>query len=261
MKVLAFIATALAMGALLAGCGGDQQTIKRTDPIPNTIDTPSGLQYQDIKIGSDAKPIFADVVTVNYILYLSDGTKVDSSTGPFEITIGRDDAVAGLDEALLTMKVGGQRRIIVPPYLGYGSDGKTPSIPGDATLIYYVELLGIKSVATTTASGLKYVDLDPGTGEVVAVGDTVKVNYTGWLTDGTLFDTSLREDGQPLEVPVGAGAVIVGFDEGLVGMKVGGKRRLIIPPALGYGSEGSPPDIPGNATLIFEIEIMERKAP
>lgn len=107
----------------------------------------------------------------------------------------------------------------------------------------------------TTASGLQYQDISPGSGGEVKDGDTVSVHYTGWLTDGTKFDSSKDRD-KPFQFQVGAGGVIQGWDEGLVGMKEGGVRRLIIPAALAYGEGGYPPVIPPNATLIFDIELL-----
>jgi len=107
----------------------------------------------------------------------------------------------------------------------------------------------------TTASGLKYQDLVIGTGAEATVGHTVRVHYTGWLTDGTKFDSSL-DRGQPIEFPLGTSGIIRGWNEGLTGMKVGGKRKLTIPPDLGYGAEGRPPVIPPNATLVFDVELV-----
>ena len=108
----------------------------------------------------------------------------------------------------------------------------------------------------TTASGLRYVDEVVGTGAEAQVGQKVSVNYTGLLESGTKFDSSLDPGKQPLEFTVGGGQMIQGFDEGVRGMKVGGKRKLIVPPRLGYRAAGKPPTIPGNATLIFEIELL-----
>ena len=108
----------------------------------------------------------------------------------------------------------------------------------------------------TTASGLRYTDLVVGTGASPEPGRTAVVHYTGTLTDGTKFDSS-RDRGQPLDFPVGAGRVIRGWEEGVLTMKVGGRRRLVIPPALGYGERGSPPKIPPNSTLVFDIELLE----
>ena len=108
----------------------------------------------------------------------------------------------------------------------------------------------------TTGSGLKYVDEVVGTGESPSPGKIVSVHYTGWLENGTQFDSSRGPDrGQPLEFPIGVGRVIKGWDEGVMTMKVGGKRKLIIPPDLGYGATGRP-RIPPNSTLIFEVELL-----
>lgn len=108
---------------------------------------------------------------------------------------------------------------------------------------------------TTTASGLKYTDLQIGDGTEATAGKTVNVHYTGWLENGTKFDSS-HERRQPFSFSLGAGQVIRGWDEGVAGMKVGGKRRLTIPAALGYGARGAGGVIPPNATLIFEVELL-----
>ncbi len=103
---------------------------------------------------------------------------------------------------------------------------------------------------------LNIEDMKTGAGEEVKAGDKVSVHYTGWLTDGTKFDSSL-DRGQPFSFTVGAGQVIAGWDQGLLGMKAGGKRKLTIPSALGYGASGVPGAIPPNAILIFEIELLK----
>jgi FKBP-type peptidyl-prolyl cis-trans isomerase FkpA len=110
----------------------------------------------------------------------------------------------------------------------------------------------------TTASGLKYVDLIVGPGREAAAGALVSVHYTGWLTNGTKFDSSVDRR-EPFSFPLGGGKVIRGWDEGVAGMKVGGKRKLIIPPQLGYGSRGAGGVIPPNATLVFDVELLEIK--
>lgn len=106
---------------------------------------------------------------------------------------------------------------------------------------------------------LKTEDLVVGKGVEAVSGKEVTVNYTGILTDGTKFDSSLNEGRTPFVFTLGAGDVIAGWDQGIVGMKVGGKRKLTIPSSLGYGPNGSPPVIPPNATLIFEVELLEVK--
>ncbi len=110
----------------------------------------------------------------------------------------------------------------------------------------------------TSNSGLAYEDLAAGDGDEAKAGDTVEVHYTGWLTNGTKFDSS-RDRGQPFAFKLGAGRVIKGWDEGVAGMKVGGKRKLTIPPALGYGSRGAGGLIPPDAELIFEVELLKIK--
>jgi peptidylprolyl isomerase len=107
----------------------------------------------------------------------------------------------------------------------------------------------------TTPSGLKYSDLVVGTGATPQAGQTVTVHYTGTLENGKKFDSS-RDRGTPANFRIGVGMVIKGWDEGLMTMKVGGRRKFVIPSALGYGPTGKPPDIPGNATLLFDVELL-----
>jgi FKBP-type peptidyl-prolyl cis-trans isomerase len=107
----------------------------------------------------------------------------------------------------------------------------------------------------TTESGLKYRDVAVGNGREAALGDTATVHYTGWLPDGKKFDSSVDRK-EPFSFRIGAGQVIKGWDEGVPGMKVGGKRKLTIPPQLGYGSRGAGGVIPPNATLIFDVELL-----
>jgi FKBP-type peptidyl-prolyl cis-trans isomerase len=111
---------------------------------------------------------------------------------------------------------------------------------------------------TKTASGLEYWDIKVGTGAVAQSGHQVKVDYTGWLTNGKKFDSSVGT-GKPFDFMLGASQVIKGWDEGVVGMKVGGKRQLRIPPDLAYGAKGYPGAIPPDATLIFDVQLVDAK--
>ena len=109
-----------------------------------------------------------------------------------------------------------------------------------------------------TASGLEYWDIKVGTGAVAQTGHQVKVDYTGWLTNGKKFDSSVGT-GHPFDFMLGGGQVIKGWDEGVAGMKVGGKRQLRIPPDLAYGAKGAAGVIPPNATLIFDVQLIDVK--
>ncbi len=110
----------------------------------------------------------------------------------------------------------------------------------------------------TSTTGLQYEDLKVGTGDSPKAGQTCVMHYTGWLTDGSKFDSSV-DRGQPFEFSIGRGQVIKGWDEGVMSMKVGGKRKLTIPPDLGYGARGAGGVIPPNATLVFEVELLGLK--
>ncbi len=110
--------------------------------------------------------------------------------------------------------------------------------------------------AITTPSGLTYEDTQEGAGAVAQKGQTVSVHYTGWLTTGKKFDSS-KDRHEPFDFGLGLGQVIKGWDEGVQGMKVGGVRKLTIPPALGYGARGAGGVIPPNATLVFEVELLK----
>lgn len=121
----------------------------------------------------------------------------------------------------------------------------------------YAPELGVElGTMTETETGLHYVTLEEGTGEVAEPGDTVLVHYTGWLPTGEQFDSS-RERGEPFQFLLGAGRVIPGWDQGVAGMTVGERRKLVIPPDLGYGAAGGGDVIPPNATLVFDVELIE----
>ena len=157
--------------------------------------------------------------------------------------------------------------MIIPPELAFGESGGQ-GIPPNTTLIFdltVVEIMDGPADApqdvdegdyAETENGVKYFDFELGDGTEVEEGQQVSVHYTGWLEDGTMFDSSLI-NGQPLTLALGAGQVIAGWEEGLVGMKVGGQRQLVIPPELAYGADGAGGVIPPNAILIFEIEVVE----
>ena len=110
--------------------------------------------------------------------------------------------------------------------------------------------------STPLPNGMEFIDIQVGAGDQALAGKLVTVHYTGWLTDGKKFDSS-RDRRDPFQFALGRGQVIKGWDEGVQGMRVGGQRRLIIPPSLGYGQRGAPGAIPPNATLIFDVELLK----
>lgn len=226
------------------------------------------LKIEDLVVGTGTEAKNGDSLSVAYTGWVQGKSEPFDSSNfhdqPFEFVLGKGEAIAGWDQGLVGMKVGGKRKLTIPPSLGYGAEGAgNGRIPPNATLIFEVELLSIQgpppaTLAPTSITELKIEDLVVGTGAAAKAGDTLRVDYTGWLENGTKFDSSL-DSGQPIEFVLGQGRVIAGWDQGLVGLKVGGKRRLTIPPALGYGASGAGDVIPANAALIFEVELLEIK--
>ena len=127
---------------------------------------------------------------------------------------------------------------------------------GDAKAGGFSAELGVDTTKMTKApSGLWYTDVTTGQGAEAEPGRTVRVHYTGWLPNGKKFDSS-RDRGEPFAFTLGAGQVITGWDEGVKGMKVGGRRKLVLPPSMAYGEAGAPPDIPPGSTLVFDVEVL-----
>ena len=147
----------------------------------------------------------------------------------------------------------------VPPAQEAAQVAKQANPPPNPEISSGIPLVAGDTV--TTASGLKYIEVVAGQGATPTPGQLVKAHYTGWLTNGAKFDSS-RDRGEPIEFPIGQGRVIKGWDEGLMSMKVGGKRMLIIPAALGYKDRGSSGgEVPPGATMIFEVELVSATNP
>ncbi|OIR10425.1 FK506-binding protein [mine drainage metagenome] len=219
----------------------------------------------DTKLGEGSEAHAGQTVIVHYTGWLFDasapdnkGKKFDSSLDrnePFDFPLGGGRVIKGWDQGVQGMKEGGERTLVIPPEMGYGPRGAGGVIPPNATLVFDVKLL--KVIKTDM------IDTKVGEGEEAKAGQTVTVHYTGWLFDknapenkGSKFDSS-RDRDEPFDFPLGQGHVITGWDEGVQGMKVGGQRTLVIPPEMGYGKRGAGGAIPPNATLVFEVELLE----
>lgn len=263
------LTVSLILPALLLGLAGLLSAC--ADQEPPVVTTESGLQYVELEEGSGEQPQPGQVVEVHYRGSVEgDSTVFDDSYErgvPLYFPVGSDRIIPGWDEGIQMMRVGGKARLIMPPDLAFGDQGYAGVIPPNATLIFEVELLGVQEGAPEAPTdvpasdlqdmgeGIAYADLVDGEGEPLSMGDQATVHYTGWLQEGGKFDSSL-DNGRPFTFVVG-GNVIEGWSKGVVGMKVGGKRHLVIPPDLGYGEEGAGP-IPPNSTLIFEVELLDR---
>ena len=233
------------------------------------ITTDSGLQYEVMTMGTGEKPAATDKVEVHYHGTLLDGTVFDSSVDRGQtITFGLNQVIKGWTEGLQLMPIGSKFKFTIIPELAYG-DRDMGSIPPNSTLIFEVELFDIEkpfvdtdftipTQEVTLDSGLRYLEHIAGAGEITKVGNTVSVHYSGFLANGTKFDSS-HDRGQPFSFTLGEYRVIKGWEEGLLNMKKGAKRTLIIPPALGYGEKGAGGVIPPNATLMFEVELVDFK--
>jgi peptidylprolyl isomerase len=272
MLRLSFIITAI---AFLTSCSNTKKISSQTEtPMPVQQDiiltTLSGVTIKILTKGEGIKPATGDKITVHYSGKLTDGTKFDSSydrNQPFSFTLGTGQVIKGWDDAFAMLQVGDKAEIIIPSALGYGSQANG-SIPANSVLIFDVELISVKQKITATPyavadldtnetkSGLKYIMVKKGAGKQAAPGDNVSVHYTGYLMDGTMFDSSV-ERGEPISFRLGGGQVIQGWEQGIALLNVGGKARLIIPYALGYGEQGYPPVIPAKATLVFDVELVD----
>lgn len=198
-----------------------------------------------------------DALRVEYTGMLTDGTVFDSTdeTGEeFLFTYGIGQVIEGWDVGLEGIREGGTRRLEIPSHMAFGqrgrcrSDGTCPVAP-NTDVVYEVTVVAIFDEVLTK-------DRDVGEGELAEPGDVVFVDYVGQLQNGEVFDSSLPQT-VPFQFQLGAGNVIPGWDQGIEGMKEGGRRILTVPPVLAYGPFGSPPTIPRYAILIFTIDLVE----
>jgi len=283
------VAALTALAAISLGCG-DATTASKSNSTPSSAssassepwasgeatapsaptitrpegDPPSELLVDDIKPGDGSELIDGQLAIVNYIgANWSDGAVFDSSFdgSPFGVIVGTGSVIKGWDQGLVGMKVGGTRQLVIPPDLGYGEQAQG-KIGANETLIFVIELLAARSrpkpaPAPGPIDQLEIIDVEAGTGDrALKAGDQALVHYSGVLaSNGEEFDSSWTA-GEPFQLQAGVGAVIKGWDDGLIGMKPGGRRRLVIPADLAYGATGSPPSIGPNEPLVFEVDLI-----
>jgi peptidylprolyl isomerase len=249
--------------------------------------TETGLKYQDDLSGEGRIAKDGDLVSIHFIGWIvqdstnlyadwsTDSTRKSQVIGnsyirnqPLKYVLGQDAFIKGTDEGITGMKTGGKRTLIIPSQLAYGEKGMGP-VPPNTDLKLFVELVEVKDKIvvemweldnqdpTSTESGLKYIIVEEGEGENAGTGNVVTVHYSGYLEDGTKFDSSVEKD-EPLTFALGNKQVIPGWDEGIAYLNKGSKARLIVPPSLAYG-DMAVGKIPANSTLIFDVELIDIK--
>jgi len=250
---------------VLTSCGSSRKTTLQ----PVVYQTPSGVKIEIIKPGSGPKAEAGNMVSVHYTGRLTNDSVFDDSRKrgrPIRFTLGKGQVIKGWDEAIAYLHQGDIARITIPPDMAYG-DRDLGVIPPNSTLIFDIELLEVIPIVkpepfnvygldtTTYESGLKIIVIRKGEGPTAKPGDKVTVHYSGYFTDGRMFDSSV-ERAMPISLKAGTGQVIKGWDEALLKLPKGTKARIILPPALAYGDREIGP-IPANSTLVFDIEIIE----
>ena len=228
----------------------------------------SGLKYIFFDVNKKAiKADSGDVVYVHYVGRLLDSTVFDDSykrNEPISFPLGENKVIKGWDEGIQLMHVGDSALLTIPPEIGYG-ERDMGVIPSNSTLVFTVKLVKVDKAikpydvtgldTLSLDSGLKFIRIMKGKGTAAKTGDRVYMNYTGYI-NGKKFDASYDRSG-PLALVLGRHQVIPGWEMGIDGMKVGEKRRLLIPYPLAYGEQGHPPTIPGKSDLVFDVELMK----
>jgi len=254
---------------------------------PDVVTLKSGLKYNEVKVGTGAEAKNGDLVEIHFKGWIIKDSSdlfsdwsVDSTkkadliadsyamNQPMKFGLGTESFIKGSEEGIVGMKAGGQRAIVIPSNLAYGPQGMGP-VPPNSSIRVLVELVSTKEAITakmweidstlfkTTASGLKYAIIKEGEGELVKKEKQATVHYSGFLLDGTKFDSSVERD-EPFTFVAGVGQVIPGWDEGVQLMKKGSKAKFIVPSNLAYGDRDLG-KIPPNSTLIFDVEVLDVK--
>jgi peptidylprolyl isomerase len=252
--IAAFVAilSLTACGGGGGGSGGSNDTVAASSPAAFSVnDTVNGTGTQATTLGN--------TVTLNYTVWLysetaadKKGKQVDTGTG-FSFVLGGNAVIAGLEKGVTGMKVGGKRTVLIPTSLAYGTAGYG-AVPPNSGLVFEVELTKVAPPASNPTT-LTMTDTVVGTGTEAATGKNVTVTYTGWLySESAANKKGTQFDAGSLSFVLGSRQVIAGFDLGVTGMKVGGKRTVVIPYTLGYGSTANG-SIPANSGLVFDVQV------
>ena len=254
---------------------------------PDSVTLKSGVKYSDVKVGTGAEAKNGDLIEIHFKGWIIKDSSnlfsdwsVDSTrkadliadsyamNQPMKLVLGTESFIKGSEEGIVGMKAGGQRTIIIPSNCAYGPQGMGP-IPPNTNIKLMIELISSKEAVVakmwdvdstlfkTTASGLNYAIIKEGEGDLIGKEKQATVHYSGFLLNGSKFDSSVERD-EPFTFVVGVGQVIPGWDEGVQLMKKGGKARFIVPSNLAYGDRDLG-KIPPNSTLIFDVEVLDVK--
>jgi peptidylprolyl isomerase len=242
---------------MVAGCDDKTDSSAALTTPPPPLDK---LKIEDTKVGKGPVAKDGEVLLMEYTGKLGNGKVFDSTSKhgdtPFAFVLGQQQVIKGWDVGLVGMREGGERKLSIPYAMAYGDESKGDALPAKSDLYFDVKL--DKVVAPDDALSVEEEITKHGTGPKVKKGDEVQVLYTGSFVNGKVFDTNRNPGGKPLDVKVGAGQVVQGFDKGLEGMQKGEHRTLTIPPTFGYGGE-SRGQIPANSWLVFDVEITSIK--
>ncbi|XP_027531450.1 peptidyl-prolyl cis-trans isomerase FKBP9 isoform X1 [Neopelma chrysocephalum] len=214
------------------------------------------IENQVVPESCERRSQTGDFLRYHYNGTLLDGTLFDSSYSrnhTYDTYVGKGYVIAGMDEGLLGVCTGEKRRIIIPPHLGYGEEGRG-KIPGSAVLVFDIHVVDFHNPSDSVGITVNY---RPSNCTILSKkGDYLKYHYNASLLDGTLLD-STHSLGKTYNIVLGSGQVVVGMDMGLQDMCVGERRTVVIPPHLGYGEDGVEGEVPGSAVLVFDIELLE----
>ena len=235
-----------------------------TDPNAKPADALKELKIEDVKVGTGRPAEKGDILVLQYTGKLKDGKVFDSNdkkdATPFAVKLGDGTVIKGWEQGLIGIKNGGERKLSIPSELGYGERGQVNmgqtegGIPPYADLFFDIKVLAL--VKKDEEGVYDKTDVKVGSGPACKKGDKIQVDYVGTFANGKKFDSS-RDRHAPLEFVLGANTVIAAWDYGIVGMKVGGIRKLRVPPAIAYGAQGNPPTIGPNQVLDFEVELLK----